>query len=86
MSTERPRKRSLSRRDLLKAIGISVPPAKPCKTRQAINEAKLSLPAQPTEAKVKSVMAITNSPRIERARIKKPVSGIAITSAIKYAV
>jgi hypothetical protein len=63
--------------------GISVPPAKPCTTRNAISVAKPSLSAQPREARVNSVIAATNSQRSVSARVKRPVRGIAMISAIK---
>ena len=45
--------------------------------------AKLPLKAQPTEAAVNSVTAATNSHRKVRTRVNSPVSGIAMTSAIR---
>ena len=63
--------------------GISVPPAKPCTTRKAINVAKSPLNAQPSEASVNSVIAATNSQRNVSARVSNPVSGIAMISAIR---
>jgi hypothetical protein len=66
-----------------KTPGIKVPPEKPCKTRHAISIAKLPLAAQPNEASVKTAIASTNSQRIVRARVRRPVNGIAITSAIR---
>src|SRR6202453_2357029 len=66
--------------------GISVPPANPCTTRNETSIAKLSLAAQPIDAKVKSAIATVNSQRIESIRVSQPVSGMAMTSAIKYDV
>ena len=42
--------------------------------------------AQPTEAAVKTEIESTNSDRMPSTRVRKPVRGIAITAAIKYAV
>src|SRR5258707_7278415 len=67
-------------------VGISVPPANPCITRNETSIAKLSLAAQPIEARVKNAIAAVNSQRIESMRVSQPVSGIAMTSAIKYDV
>src|ERR1700722_13535457 len=46
-------------------VGISVPPANPCTTRNETSIAKLSLAAHPIDAKVKNAMAAVNSQRIE---------------------
>jgi hypothetical protein len=54
--------------------------------RQPINVMKSLLSAQPSEAQVKQLTASTNSQRIEKMRVSSPVSGIAMTSAIRYAV
>ena len=66
-----------------KDAGINVPPEKPCKTRHAISTGKLSLAAQPTEASVKTEMDSTNSQHMLSRRVRKPVSGIATTSAMR---
>ena len=63
--------------------GISVPPEKPCRTRHAISGAKLSLAAQPIDAAVKTAIAATTSPRIVSVRVRNPVSGMAMTSAMR---
>ena len=44
------------------------------------------LKAQPTDVTVKTKMAITNSQRSVRTRVSQPVSGMAVISAIRYAV
>ena len=44
---------------------------------------KLPLDAQPIDAIVKTETVTTNSHRIVRTRVKNPVSGIAMTSAIR---
>ncbi len=77
------RRTGKSRKTAANTAGISVPPENPCSTRQAMRVAKLSLPAQPIEAKVKVPTAATNSQRMPRSRVRRPVSGIAITSAIR---
>src|SRR5215203_1548277 len=66
--------------------GISVPPANPCRMRNVTSEAKLVLKAQPIDVSVKTKMAITNSHRKVSTRVSQPVSGMAMTSAIRYAV
>ena len=66
--------------------GISVPPEKPCKMRKATSEAKLVLKAQPIDVIVNTEIAITNSQRKVSTRVSQPVSGIAMISAIRYAV
>ena len=50
-----------SRNTAEKTAGISVPPEKPCKIRQAISAAKFSLAAQPSDASVKVEMARTTA-------------------------
>ena len=50
------------------------------------SDAKLVEKAQPTDVTVKMKMAITNSQRSVRTRVNQPVSGIAVISAIRYAV
>ena len=64
-----------------KTAGISVPPEKPCRTRHAISVEKWSLSAHPTEARVNTDTDKTNSQRMLSKRVRKPVSGIATTSA-----
>src|SRR5450432_2665843 len=66
--------------------GISVPPAKPCSTRKPTSVRKFPLKAQPIEARVKMLIAITNSHRSVSTRVSHPVNGIAMISAIRYAV
>ena len=63
--------------------GIRVPPDSPCTIRQAIRLAKSPLAAQPAELRVKIESAPTNSQRMLKIRVSTPVSGIAITSAIR---
>ena len=60
-----------------------MPPEKPCKTRHAISIGKLSLAAHPTEASVKMEMDSTNNQHMLSKRVRRPVSGIATTSAIR---
>ena len=72
-----------SRKMPVNTAGISVPPAKPCKMRKVTSDAKLLLKAQPIDVSVKTKMAITNSHRSVSARVSHPVSGMAMTSAIK---
>ena len=67
----------------MKTAGISVPPEKPCNTRQTKSPAKLPLAAQPIDASVKPEIVTTNSQRIVSRRVKKPVNGIAMTSAMR---
>ncbi len=66
--------------------GISVPPANPCRTRKTTSDAKLLLKAQPIDVTVNTKIAITNSQRNVRTRVSQPVSGMAMISAIRYAV
>src|SRR4051794_15098279 len=66
-----------------KTAGINNPPVKPCITRKISSTAKLPLKAQPTDAMVKRLTAVTNSQRNDSTLVSKPVSGIAITSAIR---
>ena len=63
--------------------GISTPPENPCTTRKTSSTAKLVLNAQPIEAIVNRPTAATNSQRSVSTRVKRPVRGIAITSAIR---
>ncbi len=72
-----------SRKTAENTVGISTPPAKPWTIRQAISVAKPLLAAQPIEARVKRLMAMRKSRLMPSTRMKRPVSGMAITSAIK---
>src|SRR5579885_2327793 len=54
--------------------------------RHAISEPNPLLAAQPIDASVKIAMLAMNSPRMVSARVRNPVSGIAMISAIRYAV
>ena len=72
-----------SRNTAENTAGINVPPANPCTTRKPIRLAKPPLEAQPIEASVNSEIAATNSQRRVRTRVNRPVSGIAMTSAIR---
>ena len=63
-----------------------MPPEKPCRARHAISIGKWPLAAHPTEASVNTETESTNSQHMLSKRVRKPVSGIATTSAIRYAV
>ena len=63
-----------------------MPPENPCTMRHAISDEKLPLMAQAIEANVNTETATTNSHRIVSSRVRNPVSGIAMISAIKYDV
>ncbi len=63
--------------------GISMPPQKPCATRNATSAPIEALMAQPRLARVKAKVAAANIQRSEKARVRSPVRGIAITSAIR---
>jgi hypothetical protein len=63
--------------------GISTPPENPCTTRNTSSVAKSALKAQPIDASVKRLTAVTNSQRRLSVRVNRPVRGIAITSAIR---
>ena len=66
-----------------KTIGIRTPPANPWTTRALTSDANPTLEAQATEAMTNTLVAITNKPRSERTRVSQPVSGMAMTSAIR---
>src|SRR5437868_3347122 len=66
-----------------KTSGMSTPPAKPWTMREATRVTKSTLAAQAIEASVKTPVARTNSPRMVSARVKYPVSGMAMTSAMR---
>ena len=51
--------------------------------RHAIKDAKLPLIAQAIDANVNTETATTNNHRIVSSRVRNPVSGIAMISAIK---
>ena len=72
-----------SRKTAENTEGISTPPAKPCTTRATIRLSKPPLAAQAAEARVKSARATTNSRRRLSTRVSRPVSGMAITSAMR---
>ena len=63
--------------------GISTPPAKPCMTRATIRLSKPPLAAQASDAAVNSASADANSTRRLSTRVSRPVSGMAMTSAIR---
>ncbi len=69
-----------------KTSGIRAPPQKPCSTRAATSDQKLLEPAQARLAAVKPQMQARKAPRVDMTRVNQPVSGIATTSAIRYAV
>ena len=75
--------RGKSRNTAENTDGMSTPPAKPCTTRQVTSAAKAVLAAQPSDAALNSEIAATKRPRIESTRVSRPVSGMAITSAIR---
>ena len=64
-------------------------PGSACRRKSPGGPARRSAPrspalaAQPTEARVKTVIAMTNSQRMPRSRVRRPVSGIAMTSAMR---
>jgi len=58
----------------------------PAATRKPTKTAKSPDSAQPIEAAVKRVTAVTNSHRKVSTRVSHPVSGMAMISAIRYAV
>ena len=72
-----------SRKTAENTDGISTPPAKPCTTRATISVSKPPLAAQAAEATVNRQSAPTNSQRRLSTRVSRPVSGIAITSAMR---
>ena len=63
--------------------GISTPPENPCTMRKSSSTEKSGLKAQPIDARVKTPTATTNNQRKVSTRVNRPVSGIAITSAIR---
>ena len=60
-----------------------MPPQNPCTTRSAMKGGRAVHRAQATLASVKPSVAAANIQRSEKARVSQPVSGIAITSAIR---
>ena len=60
-----------------------MPPVKPCKTLNAMRTLNVGLKAQPIEARMNTTVATVNSHRMVAARIKKPVNGIEMISAIR---
>ena len=67
----------------VKTAGISMPPQKPCTTRIAIRMPMVGAKAQPRLARIKPSVAATNIQRKDSARVRIPVRGMAITSAIR---
>jgi hypothetical protein len=76
-------RRGNSRKTAENTAGISTPPENPCTTRKPSSAEKSRLKAQPTEDSVNRPTAAANSQRSVSVPVGKPVSGIAITSAIK---
>ena len=72
-----------NRKTPVNTAGISVPPAKPWMMRKVTSEAKFPENAQPSEASVKISVDSANSQRKVSTRVNDPVSGIAMTSAIR---
>ena len=68
---------------LVKTGGINMPPHSPWNTRSAIITSMLVLRAQPRLAMVNPNVAAANIQRRVKARVSSPVSGMAITSAIR---
>ncbi len=75
--------RSNSRKIAENTSGMSTPPAKPCNIRHTISDPNPPLKAQPIDANVKTAIAPTNSHRMEKTRLSRPVRGMAMTSAIR---
>ena len=75
-----------SRKTAENTTGIKVPPENPCTMRQAISEVKLAAHGAGDRRTVNTETATTNNQRIVSSRVKNPVSGIAMISAIKYDV
>ena len=67
-------------------VGIMPPPMKPCTARQTIMVPIDVLSPHIKLAKVNPPHEIANSVRVPSARDRKPESGIATTSAMRYAV
>ena len=66
--------------------GAVIRPENPCNTRKVMSDKKLALAAQAIDASVKAETATTKSHRIVSKRVRNPVSGIEMISAIRYAV
>ena len=71
---------------MAKTVGTMPPPMKPCIARQTIILSIDDDRPHMTLEKVKPAAAIENSMRVPSALDRKPESGIAITSAIRYEV
>src|SRR5215471_3130322 len=69
-----------------KTVGIIPPPMKPWTARQTIMPSIEEVTPHIMLAKVKPALETANSVRVPSARERKPDSGIATTSAIRYAV
>ena len=72
-----------SRNTAENTAGMSEPPEKPCTTRQKIRLSKSVLQAQPAEASVNAEIDTMNSQRMPSSRVRKPVSGMAMISAMR---
>src|SRR3974390_3924258 len=75
-----------SKKTAEKTTGINTPPENPWTILKVIKDGKFSLAAQAIDASVNTKTAMVNSHLIVSARIRNPVSGIEMISAIKYAV
>ncbi len=62
------------------------PPMKPCSARQTIIWPMVEVSPHIRLAKVKPAAAVANMMRVPSARDRKPDSGMATTSAIRYDV
>jgi hypothetical protein len=67
----------------VKTPGISMPPQNPCTMRSAMKGGSDVHRAHATLASVKPSVASANIQRSDSARVSQPVSGMAITSAIR---
>ena len=71
---------------IVRPTGTIIAPPAPCSTRIATSMPRLTLAAQPTEARVNSAIAVKNTARFPYRRVSHPDNGISTASVSRYAV
>jgi len=71
---------------IIRPTGTIIAPPAPCSTRIATSMPRFTLAAQPTDARVNSVIAVRNTTRFPYLRVSQPDNGISTASVSRYAV
>jgi len=65
---------------MFRPTGTIIAPPTPWSTRMATSSPRLTLAAQPTEAKVNNAIAVRNTGRLPNRLVSQPLSGISRAS------